>query len=60
MHERDRAVDPREVAAKLGFRGTSWPTLETGCANEIDFHFLDRKSASFALNNYIFYLKKTL
>jgi hypothetical protein len=58
MHERDKSVDPGRVAAKLGFQGSSWKTLETGCGNELDFHFLDSTTAAFGLNNYIYMLKR--
>ncbi|HEV8043089.1 MAG TPA: hypothetical protein VGP62_29690 [Bryobacteraceae bacterium] len=58
MHERDKSVDPGKVAATLGFRGSSWKTVETGCGNEIDFHFIDALTATFGLNNYIYTLKK--
>ena len=58
MHLNDKSVDPVKVAAKLGFHGTSWKTLETGCATEIDYHFLDSNRAAFALNNYIYYLTR--
>ena len=58
MHERDKSVDPVKVAATLGFRGSSWKTLETGCGNELDFHFMDAMTATFGLNNYIYTLKK--
>jgi len=58
MHRRDPAADPGEIAAKLGFRGSSWKTLETGCGNELDYHFLDPATAAFGLNNYVYLLKK--
>ena len=58
MRSRDKSVDPAKVAAKVGFRGSSWKTLETGCGNEVDFHFLDPNTAAFGLNNYIYMLKK--
>jgi len=58
MQRKDKAVDPLRLAAKLGFRGTKWKTLETGCANELDYHFVDATTAEFALNNYIYTLKK--
>jgi hypothetical protein len=58
MHRRDPSADPAQIAAKLGFRGSSWKTLETGCANELDFHFLDPTTAAFGLNNYVYTLKK--
>jgi hypothetical protein len=58
MHERDKSVDPAKVAATLGFHGSSWKTVETGCGNELDFHFIDRTTATFGLNNYVYTLKK--
>jgi hypothetical protein len=58
MHRRDKSADPAKIAAKLGFRGSSWKTLETGCGNELDYHFLDPGTAAFGLNNYVYILKK--
>ena len=58
MHRRDKSADPAKIAAKLGFRGSSWKTLETGCGNELDYHFLDPGTAAFGLNNYVYTLKK--
>ncbi len=58
MHRRDQSADPAKIAAKLGFRGSSWKTLETGCANELDYHFLDPATADFGLNNYVYTMKK--
>jgi hypothetical protein len=55
---RDKTVDPAKMAATLGFRGSSWKTLETGCGNEVDFHFLNATTAAFGLNNYIYMLNK--
>lgn len=58
MQRRDPKVDPAKLAAKLGFRGSSWKTLETGCATELDFHFIDPNTTTFGLNNYVYTLKK--
>lgn len=58
MHRRDKSADPAKIAAQLGFRGSSWKTLETGCGNELDYHFLDPGTAAFGLNNYVYTLKK--
>lgn len=58
MRDRNHLVDPEKVAASLGFKSKSWKTLETGCANEIDYHFLDDMNAAIGLNNYVFFLKK--
>jgi hypothetical protein len=59
MHLRDKTIDPVKVAASVGFsKGTSWKTVETGCANELDYHFIDDATAAIGLNNYIYILKK--
>ena len=58
MQIRDKSVDPVKVAATVGFRGSSWKTLETGCDVEIDYHFIDPTTAAIGLNNYVFTLKK--
>jgi len=47
MHTRDSSVDPVKIAASVGFRGSSWKTLETGCAVEINHHFIDPTTAGF-------------
>ena len=56
MKSKDPSVDPNKIAAALGFTGTSFKTLETGC--EIDFHFVDAKTAEVGLNDYVYTLKK--
>jgi hypothetical protein len=56
MQSSNKAADPNEIAASLGFSGTSIKTLETGC--EIDFHFVDATTAEIGLNNYVYTLKK--
>lgn len=56
MRDNDKSVDPLKLAASLGFTGTSFKTLETGC--EIDWHFVDSSTAEVALNDYIYTLKK--
>jgi hypothetical protein len=58
MQSRDKSVNPAKVAATVGFKGSSWKTVETGCGNELDFHFIDPATATFGLNNYIYILKK--
>jgi hypothetical protein len=58
MRRRDSAADPRKLAGKLGFQGSSWKTLETGCGNELELHFVDAGTAEFGLNNYVYVLKK--
>ncbi len=58
MHARDNSADPLKIAASLGFQGTAWRTLETGCGNELDYHFVDTTTAEFGLNDYVYKLKK--
>ncbi|HVO96831.1 MAG TPA: hypothetical protein VMT15_02140 [Bryobacteraceae bacterium] len=58
MHRRDASLDPGKLAARSGFKGTSWKTLETGCGNELDYHFIDPNTTAFGLNNYVYYLKR--
>ena len=58
MQMKDKSVDPAKVAAKLGFTGKTSKALETGCANEIDYHFPDMTTAEFGLNDYVYILKK--
>ena len=58
MHEKDERVDPAKVAASLGFQGESWQALETGCANGVDWHFVDATTLAIGLNDYVYMLKK--
>jgi len=58
MRASDKSVDPVKVAAGVGFKGSSWKVLETGCGNEVDYHFIDPETAAIGLNNYIYILKK--
>lgn len=60
MHARDKSADPSRLAASLGFKGSTWKTLETGCANELDFHFIDASTAALGLNNHVYILNKQL
>lgn len=58
MHRRDKSADPLQLAAKVGFKGTSWKSLETGCAAELDFHFVDRNTFEFGLNDYVYIVRR--
>ncbi len=58
MQSRDHSVDPVKIAAKLGFHGSSWKTVETGCATELDWHYIDPTTTTFGLNDYVYILKK--
>lgn len=56
MHDADHSRDPLQLAHALGFTGTSFKTLETGC--EIDWHFVDPRTAEIGLDNFVYTLKK--
>ena len=56
MREKDKSVEPAKLAASLGFTGTSYKTLQTGC--DIDFHFVDATTMEIGLNDYVYTLKK--
>jgi hypothetical protein len=56
MHDSDKSKDPQKLAAALGFTGTTFKTLETGC--EIDWHFVDPSTVEIGLDNYVYTLKK--
>jgi len=56
MRRADKKVDPKALAASLGFSGSSIRTLETGC--EIDLHFVDDTTAEIGLNEHVYTLKK--
>jgi len=58
MHDRDKSADPVKIAASLGFHGSSWKTVITGCANELEYHFIDPSTAAFGLNDFVYILKK--
>ncbi len=56
MRDSNKSVDPAKLAASLGFAGTSFKTLETGC--EIDWHFVNQMTVEVGLDDYIYTLKK--
>jgi hypothetical protein len=58
MQRADKTVSPQKLASAQGFKPGNITSLQTGCANEIDYHFKDAKSGAFALNNYIFTIEK--
>lgn len=51
-------TDPVPQARSLGFPSPRSYVLETGCEGLIEFHFVDPKTAMFALNNMLYTLKK--
>ncbi|GLR85341.1 hypothetical protein [Bradyrhizobium iriomotense] len=56
MQHSSKKVDPKALAASLGFTGDNIKTLETGC--EIDFHIVDDATIEAGLNDYVYTLKK--
>jgi len=58
MHDKDKSRDPAKLAASVGFQGASWKVLETGCAAEVDWHFIDPTTLAIGLNDYVYVLKK--
>ena len=46
--------DPSKSAAELGFQGSNIKVLQTGCENELDYSFVDDKTAEFGLNDYVY------
>ena len=49
MHTRDKSADPAKIAASVGFRGSSWKTLEYRLRrrNRLPFHrFHNRRDCS--------------
>ena len=58
MQRNDKSVDPAKLAAKVGFQGKSWKTVETGCEIELDWHFINPTTTTFGLNDYVYTLKK--
>lgn len=51
-------TDPGTQAPAFGFTAKTIPTLETGCANELEFHLADQSTLAFALNDYVFTLTR--
>lgn len=56
MRERDPSLDPGKLAGALGFKGSAFTTLETGCA--FDWHFVDQRTVEIGLNDWIYTLRK--
>ena len=51
-------VRPEAQARALGFPAPAIVTLETGCAGGIEFHFRDRRTALFGLNDMIYVIRR--
>jgi hypothetical protein len=56
MKDNDKSINPLKLAAALGFTGTAFKTLETGC--DMDWHFVDQSTAEVGLDDYVYTLKK--
>lgn len=56
MRERDPAIDPSKLAARLGFKSKTIHTLETGC--EFDWHFVDEATVEIGYDDWVYTLKK--
>jgi hypothetical protein len=56
LHDADSSKDPLNLAHSLGFAGSAFKTLETGC--EIDWHFADPATVKIGLDNYVYTLTK--
>jgi hypothetical protein len=56
MKDNDKSVNPLKLAAALGFSGTVFKTLETGC--DVDWHFVDQSTAEVGLDDYVYTMKK--
>ena len=59
MHDENASNDPQKLAEQIGFAGTQYRTVITGCEYEVDFSFgTDNDTARFALNNAVYTLKR--
>jgi hypothetical protein len=59
MHDENPANDPQKLAEQVGFTGTQYRTVLTGCEFAVDFSFgEDKNTAMFALNNAVYTLKR--
>jgi hypothetical protein len=53
-------TDPDRQATALGFVARPIRTLETGCANELEYHMLDDDTMVFGLNNRLYTLDRVV
>ena len=59
MHDESPSNDPQKLAEQVGFAGTQYRSVITGCEYEVDFSFgADNDTAKFALNNAVYTLKR--
>ncbi|WP_395016519.1 hypothetical protein [Dongia sp.] len=59
MQSQNAANDPQKLAEQVGFAGTQYRTVMTGCEFAVDFSFgEDKDTAMFALDNAVYTLKR--
>jgi len=59
MHAQDAAQDPQKLAEKVGFSGTQYRTVLTGCEFAVDFSIGgDKDTMMFALDNSVYVMKR--
>ena len=59
MHDENATNDPQKLAEQVGFTGTQYWTVLTGCEFAVDFSFgTDKNTAMFALNNAVYTMKR--
>lgn len=59
MQAANAADNPQKLAEKVGFTGTEYQTVMTGCEFAVDFSFgADKDIAMFALDNAVYVLKR--
>jgi hypothetical protein len=58
VQSRGGAKSADGLAEALGFRSPTMRRLETGCGNELDYHFVDDDTVMFGLNDYVYRLKR--
>ena len=59
MQAKDAASDPQKLAEKVGFAGTQYRTVLTGCEFAVDFSIgADKDTMMFALDNSVYVMKR--
>jgi hypothetical protein len=51
-------TDPESQARTLGYAPGTIRTLVTGCEGDVNLHFLDKDTALFALNNFLWRIER--
>jgi len=59
MQSENAANDPQKLAEKVGFTGTAYRTVMTGCEFAVDFSIgADKDTMMFALDNAVYVMKR--